>query len=217
MKKIVLLLSLPLLLAACGKGKSNNPIKDIARAAEDKDLQGSFQSDCNLKPFDALWSGLATNLGASVKSSRTEFKFEGANITRTTTFYTSADCAGDAYALRETGTFELETDKKKKTNDGGKQIDIKYEMLTANALSDAGREVANATALCGLKDWQTGKDRDVTPQSAQANCYWAKVPRQDYNVYRVDAGRLFLGNDSKAERTPEQRPASLEKTAYKKK
>lgn len=213
MKKFLLILSLPLAFVACDNKK--NPIEAAKVAAKDKDLQGTYQSECNSDPLTALWSGVSTGFQASVKSSRTQYIFEGQDVTRKYAIYNNANCDGEAYVYEETGTFDISPDKR--TNDNAKVIDMKFDKVELTVSSDAGVKVANAQALCGLKDWAKGKQADVTAQSPNLVCYAAKVPRQDSNVYHLDAGKLQLGSDNTQTREDGDRPASAGGTVYTKK
>ena len=104
-----------------------------------------MSSDCSLDPFEGIFSGLKAGLSAALKSSQVVYRFDGANVTRTTQLYTSLNCTGDnAVRVEQHGDFNLHKDQK--TNDGGKAIDIDYHSILVTAVTDDGAKVSNATA-----------------------------------------------------------------------
>jgi len=212
LKKFLLIAVASLMAVACDKDNNNNPIDNVREALEEKDLQNkTFQSECNLEPLDAILTGILTGGQASVKSSRTQYRFVGANITRTTILYAQTDCVGDAFTFNETGAFNVS--KNQKTNDGGYFIDINFNKLMLKMDSDVGVQSANAIKLCGASDWAVGQEREVTAQAKDMSCYGATVPRTDLNIYRVDEGNvLYLGTPSKD--SNQARPTSLSKVKY---
>lgn len=209
MKRLILFLSAATLLSACSKDRNLDPVKNAKTAADERDLQArDFVSECNLKPVDAVLSGILTAFEASVKGATTTYKFDGANVTRTTQLYTSTDCSGEtAIKFEEIGEFNLHKDQK--TSDGGKAIDIDYKTLEVTTVSADGVTVANSTGLCGKTDWGKGDEMDQTSQAANANCFGVEMPRHDANVYRVDANVLYLGAVSDDSTSPQERPTSL--------
>lgn len=208
MKKLIIMLAVPLTIVACGK--HNNPIENIKQATEDRDLQKTFQSDCSRGTFlSTLPSTFASGLQASTKSSRVLMTFKGANVERRTVYYTGLNCDGnEAYSFDELGTFTIGS-KNNKTNDGGRPIDIQYDRLNVQILSADGEKLANGEGFCGIKDWQVGKTREVKANVKSATCNLAEIPRLDSNIYRVDAGTLYMGSFDKSQRQPNQRPTSL--------
>lgn len=211
MKKILLLAAMSLMAVACGKD-DKNPFTNAKEAIEDKDLQGkNFESDCSVEAFDAILTGILSGGQASVKSSRVAYRFEGANITRTTVLFANLNCDGEAFRYTETGTFNIT--KNQRTNDGGYFIDINYKSLSVAMASDVGAVSANAVKLCGAEDWAAGQTREVTAQAANATCYGTPVPRVNNNVYRLDGGNvLYLGTQSLENGAP--RPTSLKNVKY---
>jgi hypothetical protein len=210
MKKIILVSigAISLSIASCNKNSNNNPVTNAKTAADERDLQGkNFTSSCSLKPVDAIYTGIMTGLAASIKSSLMVYRFDGANITRTTRMFASSDCSGDtAISFEEDGDFNLHKDQR--TNDGGKAIDIDYNALKVTTVTPAGVTAANAISLCGANDWSANSQRDKTAQAQDSSCLGSQMPRHNANVYRVDADTLYLGKASDSSST--QRPASLD-------
>lgn len=211
MKKVLLLITMSFLAVACGKDEKN-PFTNAKEAIEDKDLQGkNFESECSIEPLDALLTGLLSGGQASVKSSRVAYRFEGANVTRTTVLFANLNCDGEAFRYSETGTFNIT--KNQRTNDGAYFIDFKYKKLILKMTTDVGVVSANAVKLCGVSDWASNQERDVTAQAKDVSCYGTVVPRENNNVYRLDAGKvLMLGTQSLENGAP--RPASLSNVKY---
>ena len=210
MKKLLLVSLAALALVACSDDDDNDPITNIRQALEDRDLQGkTFESACMIKPIDAILTGILTGGNASIKSARTQYLFEGANITRTTLLFSDANCTDHALTFEERGTVDIDADQR--TNDGGKFIDIDYRSVHADVISDKGLEVANSVKLCGAENWTIDEDkREVTEQAADRNCYGAEVPRQVANIYRVDADNLYLGTHTEDAVGTSERPTTLD-------
>lgn len=210
MKKLLLAALACTLVTACGKDRNNDPIKNVQEAAKDKDLQGkNFASACQLKPVEAVLTGILSGGNASIKGAQTVYRFDGANVTRTTELYSTTDCSGEvAIRFEEGGTVTLDPDKR--TNDDGKFIDIDYNSLKVSAVTDEGVKAANAIQLCGATDWSQGTQRDEVAQAPNINCYNAKLPRQISNVYRVDANVLYFGTQDTASIDSAHRPTSLD-------
>lgn len=209
MRKLTLVLAVAVVALAGCKDK-NNPVKAAEETAKEKDLQHTFQSECQVKPLDTVLTGILTGGKSTIKSSRTLYRFEGNRVTRTTQMFGSSDCSAESAGFIETGTFEINKDIK--TSDGGKGIKLKFDKLTVKVASDDGAKIANGMSLCGISDWKPGDEREVTGSSENLTCYSAQVPRTDENIYRVDAGKLMLGSSSTDPKSSSERPDSLDKT-----
>ena len=97
----MLLAALPVLIAGCHKGHSKNPIAAVKEATTEPKLQRSWQSECHLKPLTGLATAALTWGQGGVNSMRTVLKFTGNNITRSTVYYASTDCATDVVQCDE--------------------------------------------------------------------------------------------------------------------
>lgn len=179
------------LFVAVGCKDKNNPIKAVEESTKDKDLQNTFQTECQQKPIGSIVTGLLSGGQTSVKSSRSLYQFVGNRVTRTTQMFTATDCSAEAASFVETGTFEVTKDK---NPEGGRGITIKFDKLSVRIASDDGAKLANALTLCGHKDWNPGEVKEVTGTSQNLNCYSTQVPRREETSYRVDAGQLSLEN-----------------------
>lgn len=210
MSKLIGIALLATLLGGCHKKhhKTYDPIRNITEAGKEKDLQGrTFESECWVKPLDAVVSGLMTEGKASVKAEKVSYRFDGANMTRQTGLFVTSDCKGEpVFRFDESATIKI--DKGHKSNDGGYHIDIMYSGLKGVPLSADGVTVANAMQLCGVANWVKDEERDVQPQSADLTCYAVKVPRRIYTVYRVDDKDLYFGTPAASG----ERPGTLDHT-----
>lgn len=214
MKKMIILSlasTAVLVLGACD-GK-NDPIKSIREASADTNLQlKDFSSPCSVKPLGAILSGLLTGGDASIKSSRTEYRFTGSNVTRKSILYESVNCSGEtAGTFTESGSFEI-IQGANKTADNATQIDMKFTKLDVKVESDAGAEVARAIRLCGIDSWAKNQEAEVTLKASEATCYGTQVPRDVANVYIVQGNQLFLGAESNDSVSPSSRPTSVDKS-----
>lgn len=183
-------------LVGCSRDDNPDPLADIVQANEEKDLQNrNFTSDC----------GVENPLGLA--SARMIYRFEGANVIRTTNQYITPDCSGDA-AIRfeERGDFDIR--KEETTPDGGKGIDIHYTSLWVTTLTPEGVTIANGLQLCSANDWSVNSTRDQTAHANEATCFRVEVPRMNRNLYRVDANVLYLGPAS--DKNNETRPSGLD-------
>jgi hypothetical protein len=219
MKKYVtsvpIALSLMASLAACQKRSNKNPIENAREAISDVDLQSkSFLGDCSINLGDALASFVASSGKYSVKSSRDQFQFVGANLTRTTRIYESADCTGqDVLMFKETGAFHVDPDKR--AEDQSNFIDITYDRLTLVAQSEFGVQLANEIKICGHEDWSVGKEIEVTAQAEDVSCYRKKLPSQEADVYRLENNNLYFGERDALLKSRQSRPARVDlKTKY---
>ncbi|PIT98956.1 MAG: hypothetical protein COT74_11965 [Bdellovibrionales bacterium CG10_big_fil_rev_8_21_14_0_10_45_34] len=212
MKSAFAMLFVSTLIVGCQKDQNNNPVANVVEAAKDTDLQGkTFGSQCMAKPIDALLTGVMTLGKSSIKSQQVTYRFEGANVNRQTRLFGTSDCTGEAvFNFEESGTIKI--DKDSVTTDGGQNIEMDFLALKAGAATVAGATAANAISLCGISDWTIDQMRDVRAQAGDLMCYGATVPRHVSNVYRVEAGLLYLGTQSKGAIPPEERPSSLDKT-----
>jgi hypothetical protein len=230
LKKLLCLCAGVLLIAGCAK--KNDPIANIKEAAKDKDLQGTFTSDCQTKPLDASVAALiaayskvapatptsqnsanangtsATSQGIP-KTSKVSYSFTGARVKKTTTFYTDEKCQSQAGLYEEDGTIDI--DKGHKTNDGGYNINMDFKNLKGNVTNPETANIANTLKVCGVTDWAGNqKLRDVTGHSKDLSCANTPLPRHVANIYRVDAGTLYLGTQTKSANLDKDRPASLD-------
>lgn len=211
-QKILTLFVATMAVAACSKKENLNPFDNAKAAGEERDLQSKdFTSACSFEPLDAIYTAILSSFEASIKASRVSYRFEGANVTRTTEFYSDAECSGkSALLFSESGEFKLNKDHK--TKDGGKGIDIDYKELSVTAQTADGVTAAEAIELCGRDSWKKGTEENVTSEANDTNCLGVKMPRHNSNIYRVDANVLYLGDTASDSSQPEDRPARLNKS-----
>lgn len=212
MKKLILSALVVTLGFACSRNSStSDPVENVRQATKEEALQTkTFKSECQQKPINQIVTGLMTGFGASMKSQRVQFRFEGANVHRQTWMYSTSDCSGqEAFIFDEGGQMAIHEDQK--TADGATAVDFEYRKIEVRVISAAGVEIANAVKLCGAEDWSADALRDVTTQSENWNCYSTRVPRHEFNVYRLDDGDkvLILGTDLK-DNSPEKRPSAVD-------
>jgi hypothetical protein len=200
-----------LMFMGCGK-KNKNPVENVKQALADTDLQKDFQSECTTKVGAMALTGVATTGKASVKTMRKEYRFSGANVTRRLVYFTGANCENEAFTFEENGDFK--TNKDQKTSDGAYHIDMHFDRVSAKATSQEGAMIANALGVCDKSDWSVGDKVNVTDQSPQLNCYGASEPRDVANIYRVDNGKLTMGDSNSEAIAPEARPKVLENTTF---
>jgi hypothetical protein len=195
---LAMMAAVSLCTISCAKNDNLDPAQNAATAAQDRDLQEKdFASPCMAKPL------------AGVVASKMVYRFQGANMTRTTRYFKTADCSSDTdISFVEQGVFNLHTDQR--TPDGGKAIDIDYKTVTVTTVTAQGVEAANAMGLCGAHDWSQNSQRDESSHAADVNCLNAEMPRHDSNIYRVDAKDLYFGATSDKSTDPSKRPASLD-------
>lgn len=198
MKNTFIVFLAALAIAGCGKGRSADPIANVREKTKDNDLQkGSWQSECNNTPLKALSEKVEGVVqpgpSDSLKSERIEYKFDGENVTRSLFRYHDTNCAGDAVLYTERGTIKIGDQR---TNDQGRFIDMHFTDVMA-VVKGPGLTVANTNKLCGISNWEDGKEANVTSASGKGDCYPIQTPRDVYNVYRVmmDKGELWLGAD----------------------
>lgn len=122
--------------------------------------------------------------------------------------YASRDCSGsEAFSFEESGELRVKEDSK--TPDGSTFVDFDYKKLELKISSQEGVIIANAVGVCGMRDWNINNVRNVITNSEDRSCYNLRVPRQEFNVYRIDGGNtLYFGTHVKAN-LPENRPASI--------
>lgn len=174
-------------IAGCGRGRANDPIGAAREAIEDVNLQGKdFSDTCRAEV--AEWFQTLFSSGTTVKSSMRSYNFGGNTVTLTTDYYQTADCSAEpAYTFSESGTFDVHSDKE---INGARPIDLKFDKLTVKIHSDEGAKAANALTnkVCGIGDWSAGQEREVTGQAGNMGCYNASLPRNDFNIYRLEGG-----------------------------
>lgn len=199
-----------LLVVSCSKKSTNkDPVDNTREALKDTSLQEkTFRGDCQAQPINEIVTGLLTLGEVSVKSQRIQYRFAGANVARITHLYVSRDCSGpEAFTFEESG--EIRIHEQNKTADGATFVDFDYKKLELKVSTQEGVIVANAVGVCGMNDWNINNTRDVITKSENRDCYNLRVPRQEFNIYRVDGGKtLYLGMPAKVN-TPESRPSSI--------
>lgn len=193
----------------CGKDKNNDPVQNVRVASEDRDIQNkNFSSACSQKPIEGILTGILTGGEAPLRSQKVVYRFEGANVTRSTQIFTTPDCSGDiAISFEEIGEFTLDTDSR--TGEGAKFIDFDYKKLKMSIVSNPGVIAANAVGICGAHDWALSQQRDVTAQAADLRCYNIATPRHQSNIYFLEGNTLFFGTQSPAAVDPSKRPGQL--------
>lgn len=213
MKTLICMAIASVMFTACSRDRDTNPVTNVTEAAKDRDLQKTFLSSCSLSPEAAAQTLL------KVKSEQTMYRFEGSNVTREARYYPKTDCSGDAaFVLREKGTIKI--DKNQKTNHGGYNIDMKWNTGEVDISTDEGAKAASTgpAPLCGKSDWKKGTaaiGKEISnAEAAKITCLNAKIPRDDYNIYRVDNGVLTLGRTDRTPNGVKDRPDKLEGTRY---
>ncbi|GEM_PF-5075671 len=210
MKRLLILVAMMGLVISCNRSNTNSdPVDNIREAAKDASLQEkTFRGDCHAKPLNEIVTGLLTLGEASVKSQRVQYRMAGANSSRVTHLYASRDCSGaEAFSFEESG--ELRINENQKTADGAVAIDFDYRKVELTISSQEGLVIANRIGVCNQTNWQLNDRRDVSSVAGEVTCYNIAVPRQEYNVYRIDNGNtLYLGTHDKSN-SPDTRPTSI--------
>ncbi|MBX3022888.1 MAG: hypothetical protein KF799_14535 [Bdellovibrionales bacterium] len=211
MKKLICVSLAVLGIAACGKGRSSNPITAAREASEHKDLQNTFQSECqNPNTFvtaitgaKSLTDAIRAEFRDTVRSERIQYVFTGDSVTRKMIWYKENGCVGDAVAFEERGSFNASTANKGAAD--GQDLDINFKALFVK-VADSGVAFANAVTLCDVNTWKAGEEREIaSATSANANCYGIPVPRDVYTKFRVDNKVLYLPSDPSKGNTKETR------------
>jgi hypothetical protein len=209
MRKLIILVAM-MGVISCNKSSTNNdPVVNVREAVKDASLQEkTFRGDCQVKPVNEIVTGLLTLGEASVKSQRVQYRFAGANASRVTHLYASRDCAGaEAFSFEESGELRIHQDQK--TADSAVFVDFDYRKVELTISSQDGLVIANKIGVCNRNDWSINDRRDVTGVSEGVTCYNIRVPRQEFNVYRIDNGNtLYFGTHDKSN-SPESRPSSI--------
>lgn len=224
MKKLVLVSISSVLFAACA-GRSNDPISAAKTAAKDPKLQGSWAPADDSKRCSSNFPSSAKEAiellfkegGNAAATSRpasysTEYRFEGDAVTRKYVYHNEAGCKGkELVSFEERGTFDPETDGNKAIN-GAMPLDMHFKKAFVKVVSEEGLAYARGTTLCGLKDYEKGKERDVTPQAKEASCLGVEVPRDVFTVYKIEGDKdsiMNLGEDRDTSNKPETRSGKV--------
>jgi hypothetical protein len=208
--KTILVAGVLSMTVSCNKSNTNNdPVDNVREAVKEASIQEkTFRGDCQDKPINEIVTGLLTLGEASVKSQRIQYRFSGANVSRVTHMYATRDCSGaEAFSFEESGELRIHEDQK--TADNAKFVDFDYKKVALTVSSQEGVVIANRISVCNMTDWNVDDRRDVTRVAEEITCYNMEVPRQEYNVYRVDnENTLYFGTHAKSN-VPETRPTEI--------
>lgn len=185
-----------LLASGCGKNKDErraSPVAAIREASRESGLQNKrFAGECFSSPVSNFISSIMTAGSGAIKSGKVNYEFLGAAVTRTTSLFSEPNCQGpEAIAYRQKGSFRILDDPE--TNERARAIDLSYRNLEAEAVTDAGVNVASQLKLCRIDNWPLKTVQDVTGQAVDRTCFDQEMPVVDHNIYRLDGKTLYLG------------------------
>ncbi len=90
----------------------------------------SLEADCEAKPLEGLVTGLFTLGADAIRSQKIQYRFEGANVTRTTRYYSEANCVSDALKFQEIGQIEI---KDERTNEQARHIAFNFQIFESES------------------------------------------------------------------------------------
>lgn len=165
--------------------------------------------------LDGSWENGCQNNG--INSPFTRYRYEVAQDTfdLSVTRYADPQCTSATFQVVYGGTI---TDRESQalSRDPGAvaaSIDVRFEAVSITTLSQAQVSIHQASALCGITDWQIDVNYDVVGCAAIP---LSNVPYNEYNVYSIsetsndDAAThaIYFGTISGT--TPDDRPAEVD-------
>jgi len=177
-RKAASLIALSLLvLPACGKddNNDNNAVEEIPT-----NYVGLYKTDCV--------ANTVLDLSHTIRT--VDMRANG-GFTRTEQYYSDDNCQQGALALRVEGTVQEKGDLPE---------DPKLDMLNFSVSevyikvgTDGLRNTLNATKFCGITDWATNQERDVSGK----DCNGFTIKKGDVVQEVVDDrdGTLYFGNN----------------------
>lgn len=180
-------------------GADTTPTPAVEESREDgpaEDLQGLWESSCT----DAQMFGITEN---------SSLKVEGLNMYRMSRFHSNGSCSDTAVEVEQWAAFE----KKDAIAPSGFQIDIMISKISIRPVTELGVQILKLTKFCDISDWTLNQTRDVTDQTGSERCF-PKVPSTLYQIYAIDANRLYFGKSAVDPLTPELRPVELDTESF---
>ncbi|MGE4232021.1 MAG: hypothetical protein AB7F43_01715 [Bacteriovoracia bacterium] len=192
---MTLLLSLFLCLNGHAAGKSRTVKRTAKNVFEGVQAIGTWEGDCRSSSLLKL-------------SYRPFYTFKGDAFTMTEEYYSNKDCHNPAIRIQYKGTYDIRSD----VGDGAKEINLAYNGAYVEPLNDSGKNALEKSGYCGYKHWNVGQLRDITADTQQTLCPVSEIPYVEYNIFRVDNDRLYLGKSSlfSSLKQRSNRPSQLE-------
>lgn len=146
-----------------------------ANSQIDSDLVGTWERDC--EKFDIF----------GVKYRKVKLDF-GATLgyTREETVFDDEGCTQAEFAEKHTGTWAMVGN----ADGGAKQLNITIKDAFVKPNNAQSAEVMNNTKFCGIKDWQEGKETEITNVDCPSA---AKEGEVIFEIYKLQDKKLYLG------------------------
>ncbi len=175
-----ILVSFALLTSFSLIGCSEDAKEAIQNVADAPTLQGEFTNKCSSSMLlDA--------------SEQTSYKFEGNQFTRSQVFFSEDDCVNEAGRIEYVGDFTAEENYEDTATVGG---DLNIEVTGAKIIpkTDGLATALNAINFCGVNNYESGKEVELTGVQTRGLCPIDNVPAKLYTTYRTDDINLYLAD-----------------------
>ena len=167
---------LSVLALSCGSKGSNETPTGINK--ETAQLAGSWHSDCHAGTF----------LASSHVQKKIGFNVAG-GFKRETRLFDNAQCSGPKVSTVLNGTFAAVGDVPNEPD--AKQLNLTAKSAFVTPLDDKNTADFNQSKYCGITDWITNVEREVTGLS----CYSGfKEGQVIFDIYRIQENHIYFGN-----------------------
>lgn len=149
-----------------------------------KDLKQATQEPRLMK----VWEGQCATSDLLRLSVKPYFKFSGSEYKEVHTFYSEANCVGEAVDLTYRGEFTIRDEVA-----GARKVDFRFDHVEVTALNQKGKDTLEAVKFCGTPTWELGKNVVLDGKTGGVTCPLRTVPTGEFNIYAFENEKLFLG------------------------
>jgi hypothetical protein len=190
-KKLFLAVALSLsLLAACSKDDAEQTVKNP------KLIELGTVQETNIEP------GAISLIGGYERDS---LEFKGNDIMKTVDVFVSREATTPVISIFYKGTYTRGNDIGSETF----EIDFNFTSVEMVARNEDAVKLLNGLSFCGKNDFVIGQPANLTAGSTGATCPLDDMPKSVYDVYHVEADKVFFGRGDKSK--PETRPHELDR------
>lgn len=202
MKKLVLIGSVAMALAACNSSDTADVRNFADPEVRESGIANTWKTECQNVLLDLF----------GVAAQTEEYRI-GGDIRKVTTYYETNDCKDGVIEIQETGGYgNVEKLEDNQNQADVYKIDINWSDVQVRALNETGENLLSTVRFCGFEDWNTDQPQDVTGQTSEnpvIDRCWTKTPRDQFDIFSVEGDSMYLGAGLDKS-NPDNRPTAID-------
>jgi len=177
------LVSSSLILSGCGKSADQiaQDARNVVQNESNRASSTSWISDCQVQGLPGI-----------AMTEKEIFDISPQHATKKVIYFSDTKCNDVSFVVQYKGTAQIHDGDPQNKN--AKTIDFSFQQVTLTPVTDVTKGLLNTGSICGISNYQTNTETDITSGSGKATCP-SKGARSTYNVILINGNHMYLGGD----------------------